>query len=162
MPTAKITPTISKAWHFITTSGGVCEIQHPEVQAIIRLRETCEAACREYTPRKDAYVTATVERYLAQKDSFPPLKFFRQWLRWTIMDERLEDEIWQEVVRHLTPDDFQGWYMLIKNGEHQEPFEATDNRAAGRYVGRIRRYAKDKTITYTYVPLADVIVLAAA
>jgi hypothetical protein len=136
------------------------EMMLPAVKEIIRLRTMLDEATRDYLPKRDAFIAERVAQYLGRKASLPPHEF-RAWLRDIVMDAQLEDDIWQAVLPHLTPADFQGWYMLLRNGEPNEAFKAADTRAAGRHVAHIRRYVKDKTITWAYVPLAQAMLPAA-
>jgi hypothetical protein len=69
----------------------------------------------------------------------------------------LEEAIWAATVATLTPDAFQGWYMLRRDGKNVTAFQAADNREAGQHLRSLRRGASDKTTQWSYVPMAEAV-----
>jgi hypothetical protein len=138
-------------------------MQHLHAKELVTLRTTYETALVTYNEAKAAYeeqkaalIAWTVEQYLAKAETTSPVSF-KHWLTNVMQDPEIEDAIWAATVAHLTPATFQGWYMLRKNGENVTAFQAADNREAGQRLRSLRRTATDKTIVWSYVPMAEVV-----
>ena len=138
-------------------------MQHLGAKELVTLRTTYETALvtyeetkAAYEAKKAAFITAIVAQYMAESAEFSAVRF-QDWLRSVIQDPALEAEIWAATVAQLTPEAFQGWYMLRKNGADVRAFPAANNREAGQHLRSLRHSVRDKTIQWSYVPLAEAV-----
>jgi hypothetical protein len=137
--------------------------QHLHAKELVDLRTTYETAKVTYDEAKAAYeekkaalIARMVAGYQAEAATLSPAGF-KAYLHNVMQDEELEEAIWAATVATLTPEAFQGWYMLRRNGQDVTVFQAANNREAGQHLRSLRHGASDKTIVWSYVPMAEAV-----